>query len=170
MKPIHESKINKVIHDFLAEFPFFSDLSKDELEIVGDHIDMYQFEPGEILFHEGDTAECIYFLIDGEMDVIKESVGGSRIGVNKVVISTVYKGSTIGEMSILHNYLRSATVRSRTQAYVAALTKASFDLIVAQHARIGIKILMGLFHMLSRHLHKSTGRLADFVLTTSETE
>jgi CRP-like cAMP-binding protein len=104
------------------------------------------------------------------MEVIKESVGGSKIGVDKVVISTVYKGSTIGEMSILHDYLRSATVRSRTQTHVVSLTKASFDLIVEHHARIGIKILMGLFYMLSRHLHKSTGRLADFILTKSETE
>ena len=56
MKPIHESKIEEAIGDFLTGFPFFNELGKDELEIVGEYIDIYQLEPGEVLFYEGDTT------------------------------------------------------------------------------------------------------------------
>ena len=168
MKPIHESKIEQAIYDFLTSFPLFKNLNEEELEIFGDHIDIYQIEPHEELFHEGEDGDCIYFVIDGEIDVFKESVIGRRVGVHKVPISTIYKGSTIGEMSILRNYLRSATVKTRTQAHVVVLTRKSFDLIVEYHPKIGIKILMGLFYMLSKHLHKQTGRIADFVLIERE--
>jgi len=164
MKPIHPSKIDKAVEDFLTSFPFFSELSVDELEILGDHIDIYQVQPDEVLFHEGDDTDCVYFILDGGFDVLKETIRGQERGVDKVVIMTLSAGSSIGEVAIIANFPREVTVKARTQGHVVAFTKASFDLIAENHPRIGLKISTGLGRLFLRHVRKLPTLMADYAL------
>ena len=71
MKPIHPSKLDQAIEDFLTGFPFFSDLSDEEFNIVADLIGIYQMEPNEVLLKEGDKAQGVYFILDGKMNMLR---------------------------------------------------------------------------------------------------
>ena len=94
VKRISGSKIEEAVTGFLIHFPFFQSLEKGELATISDHIDFIEVEAGSTLFREGDEGGCVYFLVDGEIEVIKETAGGSRLGDSKVVIATLTRGST----------------------------------------------------------------------------
>jgi len=167
MKIIKESKVKEAITGFLINFPFFNILDENELSIIADHIDFIEIDPGEILCREGDEGDCVYFVVDGELDVIKESIGARRIGVDRVVIAKLSKGRSIGEMSIMDKIPRSATVQACSSAILVSLTLNGFNQILEEHPAIGIKILKGIAHLLSLNLRKTSARLADYMLHIS---
>jgi len=167
VKPLSETKIGKAVTDFLFSFPFFESLTAEELLHIAEHINFLEIEPGEILFREGDQADCVYFVVDGQLDVIKGSQTGKKGGRDHVVISTLSKGRSIGEMSVIENTSRSATVRAQSKATLVALTSEGFDLILEEYPKIGIKILKGIARLLSLNLRKTSSRLADYLLPTT---
>jgi CRP/FNR family cyclic AMP-dependent transcriptional regulator len=166
VKPLPESKVRKVVKDFLKNFPFFETLTSEELLVAVEHINFLQVEPGEVLFREGDDAECVYFVIQGELDVIKESVGANS-KPQHVVITTLSEGRSLGEMSVIDKTPRSATVRVREKAILATLKADGFDLLLLNHPRVGIKILKGIARLLSLNLRKTSSRLAEYLLPVS---
>lgn len=167
MRVISESQIKEAITGFLINFPFFDHLDKDQLEIVADHIDFYEMDPGEILFKEGDKGDSVYFIIEGELDIIKEALSANKIGVDKVVISTITKGRSIGEMSVIDNIPRSATVMARTNVKLVTLSRNSFESILDKHPKTGNQILKGIALLLSLNLRKASSRLAEYMLPIS---
>jgi CRP/FNR family cyclic AMP-dependent transcriptional regulator len=166
VKALPEAKVRKVVKDFLKNFPFFETLTSEELLIAVEHINFLEIEPGEILFREGDDADCVYFVIEGELDVIKESVG-LRPKPKHVLITTLAKGRSLGEMSVIDKTPRSATVRVREKAILATLKADGFDLLLLNHPRVGIKILKGIARLLSLNLRKTSSRLAEYMLPVS---
>ena len=164
-KRVSGSKIEEAVTGFLRHFPFFQTLDKEELAAISEYIDFLEVEENITLFKEGDDGNSVYFVVDGEIDVIKETVSGPRVGISKVVISTLTKGSTIGELSMIDNTPRSATVETHSESTLVRLTKDGFESILDKHPRIGIKIFRGLTQLLSRNLRKTTGRLADYTIS-----
>lgn len=164
-KRVSGSKIEEAVTGFLKYFPFFQSLDKEELAAISEYIDFLEIEEDVTLFKEGDDGNSVYFVVDGEIDVIKETVSGPRVGISKVVISTLTKGCTIGELSMIDNTPRSATVETHSEATLVRLTKDGFESILDKHPRIGIKIFRGLTQLLSRNLRKTTGRLADYTIS-----
>ncbi len=164
-KKISEERLNEIIHNFLNQFSFFNGLTDDELTIVAKYINIMEIEPGKILFKEGEQGDCVYFIVDGELAVIKESVSGSQVGIDKVVITKLSKGRSIGEMSIIDNIPRSATVKARTKAALVKLTSSGFDSICKEHPKIGVTILKGISRLLTMNLRKTSSRLADHMLS-----
>ena len=169
MKPIHPSKLEQAIQDFLTSFPFFNDLSDDEFNIVADLIGIYQMDPNEVLLKEGDKAQGIYFILDGEMNILRESVSGKRPGVEQVVIYKLEGGSSIGELPFLADITVPFTVKSLTQSHMVALKKEGFDSMVENHPRVGIKIVLGLCKMATKNLLTLPGLLAEYAHLASKT-
>lgn len=159
-----EGKIEKTITEFLINFPFFEDLTSEELGIVADHLNFREIEPGAILFKEGDQGDSVYFVVKGDLDVIKESVGGRKVGIDRVVINTLSKGRSIGEMSVIDKTPRSATVKAVTKSTLVALTLDGFEIVMEEHPKIGVKILKGIARLLSTNMRKTSSRLADYML------
>ena len=168
MKPIHPSKLDQAINDFLTNFPFFSDLTNDELVILGDYISIYQVQPNEVIVSEGDESVRAYFILDGELDVIREAVIGKTPGVKKVAIEKLVAGSSVGELGIIADFHSPVTVKSFTQAHVVSFTKDGFDEISQHHPEVGLKIAVSLCKMLSKRLLTIPGQLAECVLLDRE--
>jgi len=153
------SHITETFIDFLVELPLFDELKEKELNIVANCMTFFELEKEEILFQEGDEGDCIYFVLDGIIDVIKESSPGSS-----VVIASLPRGRSIGEMSVIDNYPRSATAKARTQSSFLTLTQESFDVIIDGYPKIGTKLLKAILRLLSQNLRKTSSRLADYML------
>lgn len=153
------SKMSQDIIDFLINIPIFDTLNAEELKIIVKYINLIDVNPGEIVFKEGDRGDYVCFVADGTLEVVKESETGKSI-----VISTLPKGRSIGEMAVIDDFPRSATVRARTKAILVTLSQEKFNYILAEHSSIGVKILKGIARLLSLNLRKTSGRLADYML------
>jgi len=163
-KPLPEDRIGKATADFLVAFPFFETLTSQDVLIIAEHINFLEIEEGAFVFREGDEGDCVYFVIDGQLEVIKESPVEGKEGV---VISTLSKGRSIGEMSVIDKTPRSATVRARSATTVVTLSADGFDIILEKHPKVGIKILKGISRLLSVNLRKTSARLAEYMLPLS---
>ncbi len=163
-KPLAESRMKEAITDLLATFSFFDSLNEQDLSLVSRHLKLQEIEPGKILFREGDKGDCVYFVIEGQLDVLKEATGNRKGGFDRIMITTLTKGKSIGEMSVIDRTPRSATVRASTKSVLVGLTLEGFDFICDEHPRIGIKILKGISRLLSMNMRKTSSRLADYML------
>jgi len=153
-----ESRLTETIIDFLIGLPLFDDLTSGELRTVAKHMTFIEVAKNDILFYEGDKGNYMCFVVDGVLDVVKQTERQSE-----AVISTLSRGRSIGEMSVIDNFPRSATVRAKTPATLIVLTREAFETLLVTHTQLGIKLLKSLARLLSMNLRKASSQLADFM-------
>ncbi len=153
-----ESRLTETIIDFLIGLPLFNDLTSAELKIVARHMNFIEIQKGAVLFYEGDKGNYMCFVVDGVLEVIKQTEHQGE-----AVISTLSRGRSIGEISVIDNFPRSAMVRAQKPATLLVLTREAFESLLARHAQLGIKLLTSLARLLSMHLRKASSQIADFM-------
>jgi CRP-like cAMP-binding protein len=79
------------------------------------------FEPGDTVFHEGDLGDSVYVIERGECEVIKEEAGVQH------AVATLQAGNYFGEMALLSDLTRNATVRARTALDVLLIPKGDLN-------------------------------------------
>ena len=156
------NKLTGELIDLLINIPIFDGLDSTELHITARYMNIVKAQRGEILFREGDKGDYMCFVAEGALDIIKASEAGRY-----VALSSLNKGRCIGEMAILDNFPRSASVRARNDSTLITLSRDGFNKILEEHPRVGIKILKGLARLLSLSLRKTSSRLADYMLPLS---
>ncbi len=162
IKVISGSKMSDSIIDFLSNLPLFSTLKVDELKNVAEYMNLFEIEKGKILFKEGDKGDYVCYILNGVVDVIKSTSSGED-----VVIASLSRGRSIGEMSVIDYSPRSATAKAQTKASFITLSKSGFDKILKVNPETGITILKGITRLLCLNLRKTSSRLADHMLSIS---
>lgn len=158
-KQIPVTNLSKAVVDLLIEIPMFDQIKADDLKVVAKHMNFMDFEPGEVIFSEGDKGDFVCFVTKGFLDVLKKNEKGKNI-----VIASLGRGRSLGEMAVIDDFRRSATVRAKTRSTLLILTRKGFEQLLEQHPKIGIKILKGLAKLLSMSLRKTSSLLADHML------
>ena len=123
----------------LRRAPLFEGLSRKELEQLARLADDLEVEPGRVLVREGDTGREFFVLLEGEVDV---SRGGETI-------ATRGAGDFIGEIAILEDMPRTATVTARTPLRFFVLTAQGFRSVVEEHPEVERKVLRTLARRLA---------------------
>lgn len=140
----------------LREIPFFEDFSDEDLDFFSKNVSLRYFSEQTVLFREGDVGDYLFFVVDGMVDVRLESTSSRQI-----VIATFDRGCCCGEMSLLDDYPRSATIVVTRPSELLLLTRNRFQSICQKNPGVGIKFLRGLAKNLSLRLTKTGGRFAD---------
>ena len=151
--------MSEAIEDVLISIPLFNGFNSDDLKVVASRCNMIEVEKGELVFKEGDKGDYMCFVAAGMLDVIKQSEAGKS-----APITTLTRGRSIGEISLIDDYLRSATVRANKKSSLITLSKSNFEGILEHHPQVGIKLLKGLTRILSLSLRKTSSQLADALL------
>jgi CRP-like cAMP-binding protein len=141
---------------FLRRLPLFQELSLDEIAILDQHLGLLELASGDTVFDEGDSGAFVCFVVDGELEVLKESCNGES-----ALITRLGKGQTIGEMALVDELPRSATVRAHSAASLTVLSRREFETLAAQSPEIAIKILKYLARSLSLSLRRTSNILSD---------
>ena len=122
-----------------------------------------RYEPGERIFEEGDDGGYVCFIIDGALEVLKKNSSGEEVS-----LAEMHMGQSIGEMSLVDEMKRSASVRSVGQSRVQIMTKKGFRLLMRQHPRIAAIMLEHFTKMLSATVRATSKDLADMLAVTAE--
>jgi CRP/FNR family cyclic AMP-dependent transcriptional regulator len=142
--------------DFLSRLPLFQELSLDEISILDQYLGLLELAKDDTVFDEGETGAFVCFVLDGELEVLKKSYSG-----DSTVITRLGKGQTLGEMALVDELPRSATVRARSPSSLTVLSRKDFEELAVQSPEIAIKILKYLARSLSLSLRKTSNRLSD---------
>lgn len=148
---------------FLKRFPLFYGLDQDDLAVAEEHMYEARLGPGERLFEEGDSSGYVCFLIDGVLEVLKKNSSNEE-----VCLAEIHMGQSIGEMSLVDDMERSASVRSVGQSRIQILTKKGFELIESQHPTIAVVMLRHFSKMLSATVRTTSTVLADTLTVAAE--
>jgi len=130
---------------YLRKIRIFQGLSVSELAAVASVTEMVVYPTGEIVIKEGDSGDTMYLIIKGEVAVLETQ------GVNnEIEIDRIGAGDYFGEMALLDDIARSATIRTRQESHMLVLHKLEFTEIVREYPQIALQISKEL----SRRLRK----------------
>jgi CRP/FNR family transcriptional regulator, cyclic AMP receptor protein len=152
------SETEEETRGFLIHHPLFTSFSMDELSILAQHMSFVHLQRGEYLFMEGDQGSFMGFVISGVLEVQKSTSSG-----NRVPLARLTKGSSIGEMAIIDQSVRSATVIAKQATTMITLTEKGFDLLAERHPSLGIKVIKKIARLLSLNMRRTSSKLADFL-------
>ena len=90
---------------------------------AGPTITEQHFEPGEIVFSQGDLGDSVYVIRQGKCEVLRETAG------NWEQLAVLGDGEYFGEMAVLSDVSRNATIRVLAPTEVLVISKNAFDLL-----------------------------------------
>jgi len=105
----------------LRKSPLFQGLSDDELQQLMDNAKPVSLHAGEVLMQQGDTGDSAYIVLSGGFEITKQS------GQSLIKIDVRNEGEIIGEMALLSQAPRSATVTAVTDSETLCISKEVFD-------------------------------------------
>jgi CRP-like cAMP-binding protein len=101
--------------------------------------DTVRFKKGATIIHEGTTGSNAYLLLSGSVEVYK------KVGDEKLVLSRLVKGNIFGEMSLVDDKPRSATIVALEDTEVRILSRERFESMLEQNPRAVIPLLKQVF-------------------------
>ncbi len=134
----------------LRQVPMFRNLDTSRLKLLAFTSERMRLPAGQILFRRGDTSDAAYVVLDGKAEVFFEALSGT------VKVTELGPHDLIGEMGVLGEIPRSASVRAVTDLLVLRIDKQVFIELLEQFPRIAIDVMRELAHRLER----TTERLA----------
>lgn len=142
----------------LKKIFIFQDLEEGELQRVLRLASPHFYARGEVIISEGEPGDCLYILLEGEVEVTKRLtlVLDQDTPKERLMIRLKAEdGVSFGEMALLENEVRSATVTAVTPCRLLALEREPFLDFVRKNSVTGLKIVLRLAQLLSRHLRKT---------------
>lgn len=138
--------------DTLRYISLFRHLTMKELLSVMEILRVESCGTGEVILREGETSDSLYVVLDGLLDVTKN---GSHI-------AELPPGTHFGEMALLNQRPRTATVTSTKPSRLLVMDRAAFNELVRREPNLGVKFLWTFAQVLSLRLDEATpGRPPD---------
>ncbi|MBD0317937.1 MAG: cyclic nucleotide-binding domain-containing protein [Thermoleophilia bacterium] len=122
----HDTKVES-----LRRAPLFAELSKHELESLAKGTEDLEVDAGKVLCREGEPAMEFFVIIDGEVEVTRDGRP----------IRTLRSGDFFGEIALLEDLPRTATVTATTPLRFFVLTRQSFWGLVDRSPEVERKLL-----------------------------
>lgn len=123
----------------LQRAPLFSELSKKDLTTLARLSEDVQVKPGIALCKQGQIGREFFVIIDGQVDVLRNDKPVRRIGGDEF----------FGEIALLEDVRRTATVIAKTPVRAFILTSQDFRQLVKDSPSVERKVLTSLAHRLA---------------------
>lgn len=125
--------------EFLKNVFFFKDLNTSEIKLVLSVCHEEYFHSGDILFTEGSKADRFYIVLDGQVEVWK------NFKDPKPDLLAIHgPGHFFGEMALVDELPRSATVVAKDSTTVLFLYRKDFHELIRSHASIALSVMMSM--------------------------
>jgi CRP-like cAMP-binding protein len=139
------------IVELLGRVPVFSTLEHDDLEQIAGLAVPRTFEPGQIVFREGDASDTCYIVRSGRARAVREHADGRTI-----TLATFGSGDIFGELAMFEDERRSATVEAVQLTSVVAVLGPDMRRLMVEHPGIASRLVVAL----GRRLRETNERLA----------
>lgn len=144
----------------LAGIPLLWDLDDIARGRFAAHTSAKKFPSGEALIRQGGAPDGAYFIEKGEVDVVIKLPGGGEVAV-----ATLGRGALVGEIALVHDSHRTATVRAKSPVSVIFFDKRYFRAACEQLEPIALDVLRRVGIILSQRLRTLTERTAAVLAT-----
>lgn len=119
----------KVAFSWILEMILPSEPVQFKLESIQGMVHLY-YEKGETIFRKGDIGDFLYIIISGKVQVLKEVNGQLQ------AIATIGEGEYFGEMALLNEKQRNATIRCLEPTKLIAMKKQDFQILITNFGNL----------------------------------
>ena len=128
--------------ELLKGVPIFSKVEPAKLKLLAFTSERMNFAAGQELFHQGDQGDAMYVILGGVADVLIDSAAG------QIAVAELKKNGFVGEIAILCDVPRTATIKAREQLATLKISKDMFYRLIAEFPQMAIEIMRELAHRL----------------------
>ena len=139
--------------DLLRKIPMFAKIEPAKLKLLAFTSERLSYGDGDVLFHQGDAGDAAFVIIAGQAEVSIETDEGP------LVVARLSDHDFVGEIAILCDVPRTATVTAVTGLEALCITKELFFRLVKEFPEIAIEVMRELAH----RLENTNSRLREFV-------
>jgi CRP-like cAMP-binding protein len=129
-------------YELLRRVPFFAEIEPARLKLLAFMSERVGFDPGKALCRQGDPADAAFLIIEGEADVLVDTPSGP------LTLATLGANDIVGEMAILGDVPRTATVQAKTRIVALRIAKEPFMRMVREFPTMAVSIMRELAHRL----------------------
>jgi len=137
--------------ELLGGVPVFSTLERGDLERIAQLAVPRDFEPGEVVFREGDSSDTCYVVRNGRARAVRTHRAGRTI-----TLATFGPGDIFGELALFEDERRSATVEAVQRTSVVGVLGPDMRRLMTEHAEIAARLVIAL----GRRLRETNERLS----------
>jgi len=134
----------------LSRVPLFSKLDASKLKLIAFTSEQQKLSDGDYLFHFNEPSDSIYLILEGTLEVVAEHEDG-RVDV----IVKRERNEIIGEMGVISNAPRSATIRAGGPATVLRIEADAFMNLLSENPSMSLYVMRELSDRLNKsHLRE----------------
>lgn len=130
--------------DLLRKIPMFAKLDVSKLKLLAFTSEMVNYQDGDILFEIGDSADSAYVIMQGAVDVTVDTDAGP------IVASTLQRDQLFGEMALLNNLPRNATLKAHGDLLVMKISADMFLQLISENADMALDVMRQLSAKLAK--------------------
>ena len=142
-------------YELLRQLPIFTEIEPAKLKLLAFMSRRVGYDPGKELCHQGEAADAAYLIIDGEADIIIDTPTGP------ITVATLGANEIVGEMGILGDVPRNATVQAKTRLVALRIAKDPFMRMVREFPTMAVSIMRELAHRLDLNNRQLTAALSE---------
>jgi CRP/FNR family transcriptional regulator, cyclic AMP receptor protein len=137
--------------DLLRRVPLFAKLEPSKLKLLAFTSERLTFQAGQALIRQGDMGDAAYVIMDGQADVQVDTPQGP------LTVAHLKRNDFVGEMAILCDVPRTATVIATEQLVTLRIAKELFFRLVTEFPQMAVEIM----RVLAQRVEKTTADLRD---------
>ena len=132
--------------EMLRRVPLFAEIEPAELKLIAFTSERITFDPGQYVFHQGDVGDAAYIIMEGDADVVIDGPSGARS------VAQVGRNELIGEIAILCDKPRTASIRARSRLVTLRISKDMLFRLLTEFP----KMLLSIMRVIARRLENTT--------------
>ncbi|MGA1525971.1 MAG: cyclic nucleotide-binding domain-containing protein [Planctomycetota bacterium] len=130
--------------ELLRAIPLFSKIDASKLKLLAFTSERLTYGDQQILFNQGDVGDSAHIIIDGGASVLIETDQG------RIEVAKLGKGDVVGEIAILCDVPRTATIQAKGSLTTLKVSKETFFRLVTDFPLIAVEIMRELAARLER--------------------
>jgi CRP/FNR family cyclic AMP-dependent transcriptional regulator len=135
--------------DILQKVHLFKGLRRNLLmKLLVDLIEK-EYEPGELIFSEGEIGKALYIILDGSVALTKKGKADGD------VLAKLPAGSYFGELALIDQMPRFATAAAEERTTLLIMYKSYFDDLIKGSPAISSRVLLNLVELLTAYVRKN---------------
>jgi len=138
--------------ELLKRIPLFANIEVSKLKLLAFTSERIRYKAGETLFNQDEMGDSAHIIMDGEADIVVNTPSGP------LTVATMQKNDFVGEIAILCDVPRTATVKAKTDMTTLCINKDLFFRLVTEFPEMAVEIM----RVLAQRLEATTKELAQY--------